>query len=124
MKQANYIKPVILFVSQIFTFVVTYNAAWVLTKFFVIPKRDISWGITVEFAVLIFGVISFVGAVIGQFLFKERKLAIQGISFLIFMAFFINLFNYRPYRVLLLLFCGLLGFLVPYLLLRKRMEEP
>lgn len=109
--------------SQVLTFVIVYSVAWELARLLANPKRDVSWGVTVELAFWIFGAVSVVGAVIGQFIFKERRLAIQCISFLVFGAFFINIIDDRPYRVLLLLFCGLTGFLVPFLLMRKRLEN-
>jgi hypothetical protein len=122
MRRTRYINLTILAASQILTFILIYSVTWELVRLFANPNRDVSWGLTVELAFWIFGALSLIGAVTGQFIFKERRLAVQGVSFLVFAAFFVGLTDHRPYRVSLLLFCALAGFLVPFLLMRKRLE--
>ena len=92
---------------------------WELAKFLLNPKQDISWGLTVDFAFWLFAGISIVGTMIGQLIFKPQRLAIQYVSFLVFAAFFFNIISDRPFRVLLLQLCGLISFVVPFLLLKK-----
>lgn len=117
---SKYVQLLLLTVCQIITFIVTYEAFWRL-YIFLMPnfQRDISWGLTVKFAVLIFAVISLVGSIIGNLLFLKHQLLVQWFCVLSFAYFFLGNWSYTPYRTSFLLACGIVGFLGPFFLLRK-----
>ena len=79
--RSKYVQALLLTVCQIVAFIVVYEAFWRL-YIALAPnfRRDISWGLTVRFAVMIFAVISLIGAIIGNLLFLPGKLVGYALS--------------------------------------------
>jgi hypothetical protein len=120
----KYISFVILTLAQVFTFLIVYEAAWSL-GLMLLPetRRDLFWGGTVRFAVLVFAVVSIIGSLLSQVLWRRHLLIVQALSIVAFSLSFVGLMEYRPYRMLLLLGGGVVGFLVPALLLRGVLKK-
>jgi hypothetical protein len=117
---SKYVQWLLLSLCQIITFIVVYEAFWRL-YIFLTPdfRRDISWGLNVRFAVIIFAVISLAGAIIGTLLFIRHQLLVQWFCVLSFACFFLGSWSYTPYRTSFLMACGVVGFLIPFYLLRR-----
>jgi len=118
--RSKYIQALLLTVCQIIAFIVVYEAFWrlyiILTPSF---RRDISWGLNVRYAVMIFAVISLIGAIIGNLLFLKHQILVQWLCILSFAYFFLRNWSYIPYRTSFLLACAVVGFWGPFFLLRK-----
>ena len=118
--RSKYVQALLLTVCQIIAFIVVYEAFWrlytILAPNF---RRDISWGLNVRYAVMIFAVISLIGAIIGNLLFLKHQILVQWLCILSFAYFFLGNWSYMPYRTSFLLACGVVGFWGPFFLLRK-----
>jgi predicted branched-subunit amino acid permease len=118
--RSKYVQLLLLTDCQIVTFMVVYDAFWSFYRFLKPNfRRDIAWGLTLDFALMIFVVISLVGAIVGNLLFVKHQLLMQCFCLLSFACFFLGSWSYLPYRTSLLLVCAIVGFLGPFLLLRK-----
>jgi hypothetical protein len=117
---SKYVQLLLLTGCQIITFIIVYEASWRLYMF-LMPnfRRDISWGLSVRYAVMVFAAISLVGAIIGNSLILKHQLLLQWFCVLTFAYFFLGSWSYMPYRTSLLLVCAVVGFLGPFFLLRK-----
>jgi hypothetical protein len=117
--RSRYVQSFLLIVCQIITFIVVYESFWRLYRFLKPNiRRDIAWGIVVEYSVLIFAAISLAGAIIGNLLSGKYRLLAQCFCILSFACFFLGSWQYAPYRTSFLLGCGIVGFLGPFFLLR------
>jgi hypothetical protein len=115
-----YVQSLLLTLCQIVAFIAVYEVFWRL-YIFLKPnfRRDLSWGLTVEFAVLIFAAISLVGAIIGKLLFTRHQLLVQWLCVFGFAPFFLaTSWSSNPYRTSALLLCGVVGVLAPYFILK------
>lgn len=119
-----YSKPVqmlLLFVSQAVIFVCSYEVFWRLLQIFLPSfRRDISWGGTVRYAVLVFLVISFIGVILAKLFLQTHQLLIQVLCILSFAFFLLKSWTYTPYRVLLLIGCATISYLAPHYLFTAR----
>lgn len=118
--RSKYVQLLLLTGCQIITFIIVYEAFWRLYRF-LMPnfRRDISWGLSVRYAVMVFAAISLVGAIIGNSLVLKHQLLLQWFCVLTFAYFFLGSWSYTPYRTSFLLVCAVVGFLGPFFLLRK-----
>ena len=118
--RSKYVQALLLTVCQIIAFIVVYEA---FCRLYIILaanfRRDISWGLTVRYAVMIFAVISLIGAIIGNLLFLKHQILVQWLCILSFAYFFLGNWSFMPYRTSFLFACAVMGFWGPLLLLRK-----
>src|SRR5215475_10036983 len=117
--RSKYVQLLLLTICQTVAFIAVYEAFWRL-YIFLTPnfRRDLSWGLTVEFAVLIFAAISLAGAIIGKMFFTRHQLLVQWVCVIGFAPFFLTTsWSSNPYRTSALLLCGVVGFLAPYFIL-------
>lgn len=123
-KPTRYLMPVILAASQILTFILLHELlVRAASSSMQISGADFSWMLNVKLAVWFFAMLCLAAAFLGEFLFRERRLAIQAVSFLVFGALFIRAIGDRPYRTAMLMACGFVGLSVPFFLLRKRLKH-
>lgn len=93
---------------------------------FDITKRsNLNWGITVQFSLVVFGVLSLAMSLLCEWIEKQKyQYLILICVCLIFLGIFIGNTKYTPYRTLLLLLSGLLGFILPVFIRRKWVYVP
>ena len=107
-------------------FILTYRCGYAITRIYWGPvRRDTSWGVSLDLAILLFCIISFFSSVTQQ-IRPEKKInfIVALIGFLIFSIFWVQGFSYMPYRTTLLLCSAFLGFFIPvfiqWLVLRNK----
>ncbi len=83
--------------------------------FFGISMRsNLHWGITVQFSLVVFSVLSLTMSLLFEWIEQKKyQYIILICTCLLFLGIFIVNVNYTPYRTLLLLLSGLLGFIIP-----------
>jgi hypothetical protein len=118
--RSKYVQLLLLTGCQIITFIIVYEVFWRL-YIFLMPnfRRDISWGLSVRYAVMVFAAISLVGAIIGNLVVLKHQFLLQWFCVLTFAYFFLGSWSYMPYRTSFLFVCAVAGFWVPFFLLRK-----
>src|SRR5262245_9746721 len=120
MSRSKYVQSLLLAGCQTITFIVIHEVFWRL-YIAMAPnfRRDVSLGLNARYAVMVFAVISFAGAIIGKSLLLKHQLLAQSLCVIVFAYFFLGSWSYTPYRTSFLLACGIVGFLGPFFLLRK-----
>jgi len=78
-------------------------------------KSNLQWGITLQFSLVIFGILSLTMALLFEWVKKKYWYFILASVCLVFLGFFIDEIKYAPNRTLLLLLSGILGFALPVL---------
>lgn len=92
---------------------------------FDIVKSSLQWGITLKFSLVVFGVLSLTMSLLFEWIEKKKYQYLILISAcLIFLGIFIGDTKYTPYRTLLLLLSGLLGFIIPVFIRSKWIYFP
>src|SRR5262245_39201829 len=117
---SKYVRMLYLGICQIITYTVAYKLGW---RLYVALRPqltwDLAWGITVYYAFVIFIWISVIGALIGAFITLKYQFFIQSLSIFTFAAYLFNAWQSHPYRTSFLMACGVVGFLLPFYLLRR-----
>ncbi len=103
---------------QIAMYIATYEVLWRAVRWWrPFLRSDIFWGITAKYSVVIFGVLSIVGALASKYILPRYKWLIYSCCTVIFFALVVGTWSYMPYRYTLLLFCAVIGFWVPFAML-------
>jgi len=77
-------------------------------------RHDLSWGISLRLAMIIFCILAFIVAAYANMLFSQKNhLIISVAAFIMFSLFWLKDIDDVPYRVSLLLVSALSGFLAP-----------
>lgn len=113
----RYIRPILISILQIITFIGIYLlGSFVLEQAGYKGRRNLSWGLSVIFALYLFSII--VVAVNYVWVLKlslRKKNAIHFVGMALFFADMIRDIGYVPYKVLFIMACALIGFLSKYL---------
>jgi hypothetical protein len=117
---SKYVQMLCLGVCQIITFIVAYKLGW---RLYVALRPyliwELAWGITVYYAFVFFIWISVIGALIGVFITLKYHFFIQLLSIFTFAVYLFNAWSSHPYRTSFLMASGVMGFLLPFYLLRR-----
>lgn len=92
---------------------------WMARWCFDVHKIDLSWGITIRFALFFFIILAISIGIVSVKLDKYKLLALSILCVIIFFSL-IGTFTIRPYRTLLLCLCGIIGLGLPIIVLRKQ----
>lgn len=121
------LKALLMTLFHLVVFVVIHDTGVRLAPLvFDITKRsNLHWGITVQFSLVVFGVLSLTMSLLCEWIEKKKYQYLILISAcLIFLGIFIGDTKYTPYRTLLLLLSGLLGFIIPVFIRSKWIYFP
>jgi membrane-associated HD superfamily phosphohydrolase len=117
--KSSSINTVVFFLSAISLFLSTYKIGqYFYERQYGAIRSDISWGIIMKFALIVFVVIAiFVGGL--QIIARKfwHKLIVSSVAFAIFCIFFFGNYTYLPYRTSLLLVSSLAGLFLPILII-------
>lgn len=110
----KYYRTLFLIALQILAYIIFYNLGWLVgTSLNGKPRNDLNWGITVYYAFILFLFISIISTILSQIVLNQTWKAtifIFLVSFFIFSLFFLNYLTHYPYKTLLILMSGLIGF--------------
>ncbi|GIV45154.1 MAG: hypothetical protein KatS3mg035_2277 [Bacteroidia bacterium] len=77
-------------------------------------RSNLHWGITVQFSLVVYSLLSLTMSLLFEWIEQKKyQYIILICTCLLFLGIFIVNVNYTPYRTLLLLLSGLLGFIIP-----------
>ena len=114
------------FMLEAATFIIFYNVAWWVAGQMKDLKHDLSWGITVKYSFYLFIIICLVGLIVRQVTPKISTKGNSGLalgSVLLFTALVVSNKGYHPYRTLLLILTGIVGYSIGWLYTRARKEN-
>ncbi len=109
------LKIILMLVIHLLIFVLIHEVGVRLASFlFNTSKGSLHWGITVRYSVVLFGVIAFILSAIHEYS-KSKKTHSLSLLFacILFCGYYFTDLKYTPFRTVLLMFSGVLGFLLP-----------
>lgn len=115
MNKHIYIREGLVALFQLIIFGLTYEIIWrIYTSVQPNYNSDISWGLTVRFALIIMSILITLSFLV-KVIFNKTKSNILFFIFptIVFSAFFIQDISYTPYKTSLLIFCGAVSFVMP-----------
>jgi len=104
--------------SVALTVLVYILGEWTARWCFDVHKIDLSWGMTLRFALFFFVILAIAIGVLSVKLGKYKLLALSILCVIILFSL-VGTFTIRPYRTLLLCLSGIIGLGLPIIVLKK-----
>jgi len=112
-------------VPFVFNIIIGFAIYYITSFFFKNVRTNLNWGITLQFAFILYGCLSLVLALLFHKIKKNKTLYwIYIIAYLMFCIVYINNIAISPYKLILLYLSVGIGWIIPILIWKKNAHTP